>query len=226
MALFDSRTPDRFADRRTAGRRTAELLRHYAGDPRALVLALPRGGVPVGYEIALALGTPLDVFVVRKLGVPGHEELAVGAIATGHTLVLNDDVVAALRITPEVIDAIATEEGRELDRRERAYRGEREPLELEDRTVILVDDGLATGATMRAAIRAVRDRGAARIVVAVPVAAGQTCAEVGREVDEIVCAATPEPFQAVGLWFDDFSQTDDDEVQKLLAAAWEREPRR
>jgi predicted phosphoribosyltransferase len=211
--------PRRFRDREDAGRVLASLLRHHAGDPRVLVLALPRGGVPVGFEIAKALGAPLDVFVVRKLGVPGHEELAVGAIASGRVLVLNDDVVQALRITREVIDAVAAQEGRELERRERAYRGDRPPVDPSGKIVILVDDGLATGATMRAAVRALRDRGAEQLVVAVPTAAPRTCDDFRHEVDEIVCAMTPEPFDAVGLWYEDFSQTTDDEVQELLERA-------
>lgn len=208
--------PRRFRDRTDAGRELAVLLRHHAGDPRTLVLGLPRGGVPVAREIAAALGAPLDVFVVRKLGVPGHEELAFGAIATGQTLVLNDDVVRGLRITSSVIDAVAEQEGRELERRERTFRGDRAPIDPKGRIVILVDDGLATGATMRAAVRALRERGADRLVVAVPVAAPQACAEFQTDVDEIVCAMTPDPFEAVGLWYEDFSQTSDAEVQAIL----------
>jgi predicted phosphoribosyltransferase len=209
-------TPRRFRDRAEAGRALATLLRHHAGDPRVLVLALPRGGVPVAREIAAALGAPLDVFIVRKLGVPGHEELALGAIATGKTLVLNDDVVRALRITGNVIDAVAAQEARELERREHTYRGDRPPIDPKGRIVIVVDDGLATGATMRAAVRALRDRGAERLIIAVPVAAPQTCDDFRTEVDEIVCAMTPEPFEAVGLWYQDFSQTTDEEVQEIL----------
>jgi len=217
LALFGGgSTPERFRDRVHAGRALAEHLRGYAGDPRLLVLALPRGGVPVGAEIAAALRAPLDVFVVRKLGVPGHEELAFGAIASGQVLVLNDDVVRAMRIKPQTIEAIAAEEGRELARRERAYRGDRPPVDPSGKVVILVDDGLATGATMRAAVRALRDRGAERLIIAVPVAAAQTCDEFRAEVDDIVCAMTPDPFHAVGLWYDDFSQTSDEEVEELL----------
>lgn len=217
MALFGGgSTPERFRDRIDAGRALAGRLRSYAGDPRLLVLALPRGGVPVGAEIAAALRAPLDVFVVRKLGVPGHEELAFGAIASGQVLVLNDDVVRAMRIKPQTIEAIAAEEGRELARREHAYRGDRAPVDPSGKVVILVDDGLATGATMRAAVRALRDRGAERLIIAVPVAAAQTCDEFRAEVDDIVCAMTPEPFHAVGLWYDDFSQTTDEEVEELL----------
>ncbi len=208
--------PRRFRDRHEAGRVLAERLGHLAGDPRLLVLALPRGGVPVAYEIAQSLGAPLDVFVVRKLGVPGHEELALGAIASGPTVVLNEDVVRALRITRDMIGAVIAQETRELERRERAYRGDRPPVDPSGRVVILVDDGLATGATMRAAVRALRDKGAERLVVAVPTAAAQTCDEFRTEVDEIVCAMTPDPFEAVGLWYEDFSQTTDEEVNELL----------
>jgi len=212
-------TPRPFRNRQAAGRVLAGRLQHLAGDSRLLVLALPRGGVPVGFEIALALGAPLDVFIVRKLGVPGHEELALGAIASGPVVVLNDDVVRALRITRDTIDAIATQETREMERREHAYRGGRPPVNPAGRVVILVDDGLATGATMRAAVRALRDKGAARLIIAVPTAAPQTCDEFRTEVDEIVCAITPDPFEAVGLWYEDFSQTTDAEVQDLLERA-------
>jgi predicted phosphoribosyltransferase len=215
--------PARFRNREDAGRRLAGLLRHHAGDPRVLVLALPRGGVPVAREIAESLGAPLDVFVVRKLGVPGHEELALGAIASGRVLVLNEDVVQALRITRDVIDAVAAQEAREVERRERAYRGDRPPVDPKGRVVIVVDDGLATGATMRAAVRALRDRGADRLIVAVPTAAPQTCDDFRMEVDEMVCAMTPEPFDAVGLWYEDFSQTTDAEVQEILRQSGTRE---
>lgn len=214
--------PHRFRDREDAGQVLAERLQHLTGDPTLLVLALPRGGVPVGFEIARVLDAQLDVFVVRKLGVPGHEELALGAIASGPVIVLNEDVVRALRITRDMIEAVAAQEKRELERRERAYRGDRPPVNPEGRVVILVDDGLATGATMRAAVRALRDKGAERLIVAVPTAAPQTCDEFRAEVDEIVCAMTPEPFEAVGLWYEDFSQTTDAEVQELLARAAER----
>jgi putative phosphoribosyl transferase len=206
-----------FRDRREAGRLLALRLAAYANRPDVLVLALPRGGVPVAFEVARALGAPLDVFVVRKLGVPGHEELAMGAIATGGVRVLNDQVVRALRIPEYVIEAVAEKEWQELARRERLYRGDRPFPEVRGRTVILVDDGLATGTTMQAAVRALRRQQAARIVVAVPVAAPETCQELSEEVDDIVCAATPEPFQAVGLWYEDFSQTTDEEVGDLLA---------
>lgn len=214
--------PRRFRDRTEAGQILAERLQHLAGDPHLLVLALPRGGVPVGYELAKALGAPLDVFVVRKLGVPGHEELALGAIASGPVVVLNDDVVRALRITRDVIEAVAAQETREVERRERTYRGDRPTVDPAGRVVVLVDDGLATGATMRAAVRALRNKGAKRLIVAVPTAAPQTCDEFRAEVDEIVCAMTPEPFEAVGLWYEDFSQTTDEEVQDLLERAAER----
>lgn len=208
--------PRRYRDREEAGQVLAEHLRNLAGEKNLLVLALPRGGVPVGYEIAKALGAPLDVFVVRKLGVPGHEELALGAIASGPTVVLNEDVVRALRITREMIEAVIAQETRELERREQAYRGDKPPIDPSGRVVILVDDGLATGATMRAAVRALRDKGPDRLIVAVPTAAAQTCDEFRAEVDEIVCAMTPDPFEAVGLWYEDFSQTSDEEVKELL----------
>ena len=175
----------------------------------------------MAYEVASALRAPLDVFVVRKLGVPGQEELAMGAIASGGVRVLNEDVMGVLRIPERVIDQVAAAELRELERRERAYRGSRPRLDLAGRTVILVDDGLATGSTMRAAALAVRRQRPARIVVAVPVAAAETCAEFSREVDEVVCARTPEPFRAVGWWYEDFGQTSDEEVRELLAAAQE-----
>ena len=207
----------RYADRADAGRRLAAHLRAYAGRPDVLVLALPRGGVPVGYEVARALGAPLDVFLVRKIGVPGHEELAMGAIATGGVRVVNRAVVDQLRVSPRVIDQVAALEEVELKRREAAYRGTRPAPEVRGRTVILVDDGLATGSTMRAAAAALKQQGPARLVVAVPVAAAETCQELRREVGEVVCALTPEPFYAVGLWYHDFSQTTDDEVRALLA---------
>jgi putative phosphoribosyl transferase len=206
-----------FRDRRHAGRLLASELEGYADRPDLLVLALPRGGVPVGYEVARALNAPLDVFLVRKLGVPGHEELAMGAIASGGVRVINDSVVRNMGVPPSAIEQVAQEERLELDRRERAYRGERAAPELAGRTVILVDDGLATGSTMRAAAAALKRGNPRRIVVAVPVAAPETCAEFRDEVDEIVCARTPEPFRAVGLWYDDFSQTSDAEVSELLA---------
>lgn len=209
----------RFRDRVDAGRVLARELGVYAGRPEVIVLALPRGGVPVAYEVARALGAPLDVFIVRKLGVPGHEELAMGAIASGGVRVLNQTVVQGLGIPPPVIEHIAQAEAAEMRRREREYRGERPPLDVRGRTVILVDDGLATGSTMRAAARALRQQGPEELVVAVPVAAEETCDEFRSEVDRIVCARTPEPFHAVGLWYEDFSQTSDEEVRVLLAKA-------
>jgi erythromycin esterase-like protein/predicted phosphoribosyltransferase len=212
--------PDRlFADRRDAGRVLAGLLVHYAGRPDVIVLGLPRGGVPVAYEVANALGAPLDVFLVRKLGVPGQEEVAMGAIASGGVVVLNDDVVRGLRIGPEVIGQAAEREGRELLRREQAYRQGRPEPQLTGKTVIVVDDGLATGASMRAAIQALRQLRAARLVVAVPAAPDSACRELGALVDEVICATTPSPFMAVGESYWDFSQTTDEEVRDLLRAA-------
>jgi putative phosphoribosyl transferase len=211
--------PNVFRNRREAGRRLARVLGEYANRPDVLVLALPRGGVPVGYEVAQALHAPLDVFVVRKLGVPGHEELAMGAIASGGVRVLNDEVVRMLDMPEAAIDAVARDEQLELERRESLYRDGRPPVDVRGRTVLLVDDGLATGSTMRAAVKALRAQQPARIVVAVPTAAAQTCDELRREADEVVCPSTPEPFRAVGLWYEDFSQTSDDEVHDLLAQA-------
>jgi predicted phosphoribosyltransferase len=205
-----------FRDRFDAGRQLAERLMHCAGRDDVIVLALPRGGVPVGYEVAEALGAPLDVFLVRKLGVPGHEELAMGAIASGGVRVLNEQVVRMLRPTESDVRRVETQELRELERREAEYRGGRPPLDVRGKTVILVDDGLATGSTMRAAVAALRRLGPARIVVAVPVGARETCAEFEGEADEAVCAREPEPFHAVGLWYEDFSQTTDEEVRELL----------
>jgi erythromycin esterase-like protein/predicted phosphoribosyltransferase len=210
-------TLKRFSDRREAGRLLAAKLAAYANRPDVVVLALPRGGVPVAFEVAQALNTPLDVFVVRKLGVPGYEVLAMGAVATGGLRVLNDQIVQDLRIPDYVIDRVAAEEGEELTRRERAYRGGRPPLDVRGRTVILVDDGLATGATMRAAVMALRQHRPAHIIVAVPTASPETCEELKTEVDEVVCAITPEPFHAVGYWYEDFTQTTDQEVRELLA---------
>jgi predicted phosphoribosyltransferase len=209
----------RFRDRTDAGRRLAAELREYAHDPNAIVLALPRGGVPVGYEVATALGVPLEVFVVRKLGLPWHEELAMGALASGGVRVLDEDLIRLARVSREDVERVTGWEQAELERRERLYRGDRPFPDLHGRTVILVDDGLATGSTMRAAVTALRLEGPARIVVAVPVAAPETCAAFQHVADEIVCAETPEPFEAVGLWYDDFSQTTDDEVHELLEQA-------
>ena len=206
----------RFRDRSEAGRLLASRLAEYAHRPDVLVLALPRGGVPVGYEVARALDAPLDVFVVRKLGVPGHEELAMGAIASGGVRIENTDVVRALGISREMLDRVTEVEQRELDRREREYRGDRGPPDVRGRTVILVDDGLATGSTMFAAISALRQLGPARIVVAVPVAPDDTCRALARAAETSVCVRTPEPFYGVGFWYDDFSQTSDEEVRALL----------
>ncbi|MGH7444529.1 MAG: phosphoribosyltransferase [Longimicrobiales bacterium] len=210
---------DRFRDRTEAGRRLAEDLRAYAGRDDVIVLALPRGGVPVGYEVARALRVPLDVFLVRKLGLPGHEELAFGAIASGGARVLNDRVVEMAGVPEDVIARVTAREQRELERREIAYRGDRPEPPLAGRTVILVDDGLATGSSMRAAALALRSHQPARIIIAVPVAAQETCDEFRSEVHEVVCSRTPEPFHAVGLWYEDFSETGDDEVRTLLARA-------
>jgi predicted phosphoribosyltransferase len=214
--------PNCFRDRQDAGRLLAERLRQYADKPDVLVLALPRGGVPVGYEVASALNVPMDVFLVRKLGVPGREELAMGAIATGGVRVLNEDVVRPLGIPERVIDAVVADERRELARRERLYRDDRPPPDVRGRTCILVDDGLATGATMHAAVAALRQQRPARIVVAVPVAAPEICARFRAEVDEMICAITPSPFAAVGLWYQDFSQTTDADVRDLLERATSR----
>ena len=208
-----------FHDRRDAGRLLAAELGDYRDRDDLLVLGLPRGGVPVAYEVARALQAPLDVFVVRKLGAPGHEELAMGAIASGGARVLNRRVVEAYRLSEQDVQRVADREGVELARREQAYRGERPPLPIEGRTVILVDDGLATGATMRAAVVALREHGAERVVAAVPVSSADTCAQLADLVDEIVCARTPEPFVAVGVWYEDFSATSDDEVRQLLKEA-------
>jgi putative phosphoribosyl transferase len=205
-----------FRDRHAAGRYLATKLVAYANRPDVLVLALPRGGVPVAFEVAEALGAPLDVFLVRKLGVPRHEELAMGAIASGGVLVLNQSVVSELRIPKHVIDAVAEREQQELQRRERSYRDDRPPPDVTGRVVILVDDGLATGSTMRAAAAALQQQRPARIVVAVPTAAPATCAEFLAEVDDVICALTPEPFYAVGLSYENFSQTSDEEVRALL----------
>jgi putative phosphoribosyl transferase len=212
-----------FRDRTDAGRQLAARLTRYADRTDVLVLALPRGGVPVAYEVAKALKAPLDVFLVRKLGVPGHEELAMGAIASGGVRVLNEDLVDYLRIPDGVIDAVAAVEQRELERRERAYRDDRPPPEVKDSIVILVDDGLATGSTMRAAAAALRLQKPQRIVVAVPVSSAEACEELRSEVDEIVCAVTPEHFQGVGLWYEDFSQTSDEEVRELLKRATQQQ---
>jgi putative phosphoribosyl transferase len=205
-----------FIDRRNAGRVLATRLAKYAGRNDVVVLALPRGGVPVAYEVASALAVPMDVFLVRKLGTPGHRELAMGAIASGGLRVLNEDVVRWYGISESAIERIAREEQEELERRERAYRGDRPAPDLTNRIVILIDDGLATGSTMRAAAQAVRARRPAHVVIAVPVGAPQTCAELAAVADEVICARMPEPFSAVGQWYLNFDQTSDDEVRELL----------
>jgi putative phosphoribosyl transferase len=208
-----------FRDRYDAGRQLAERLTGYANDPTLLALALPRGGVPVAFEVARALHAPLDVLLVRKLGVPGQEELAMGAIASGDVRILNEAVVTGLQIPPATIEQVAAHERAELARRERQYRDARPWPDLHGRTVMLIDDGLATGATMHAAAIAVRRQEPAHLIVAAPVAALETCNALRAVVDEIICAITPERFHAVGLWYDDFGQTTDDEVRELLARA-------
>jgi putative phosphoribosyl transferase len=208
-----------FENRAEAGEKLATKLSRYANRPDVVVLALPRGGVPVAYQVARALRAPLDVFIVRKLGVPGCEELAMGAIATGGVRVMNEDVTRHFDFPQIVIDSIAQREAAEMRRRERLYRGNRPAPNVRGRTVILVDDGLATGSTMRAAAVALRQMRPAKVIVAVPVAAPETCAEFRSEVDEVVCAATPDPFMAVGAWYGDFSQTSDQEVRELLERA-------
>ncbi len=221
MATITSR--ERFRDRRHAGRELAQRVEPFVWTDGkrsdVVVLALPRGGVPVAYEVASTLEVPLDVFLVRKLGVPGHEELAMGAIASGGVRVLNDDVVEVYGIGDHTIAAVEAEERAELERRERAYRGRRPVVDLTGKTAILVDDGLATGATMRAAIHAARAQHAAKVIVAVPVASREVCRDIAVEADDIVCARTPEPFHGVGLWYEDFSQTSDEEVRALLSQA-------
>jgi predicted phosphoribosyltransferase len=211
--------PERFRDRREAGRRLSAALGVYSGRGDVLVLALPRGGVPVGYEVARALGAPLDVMQVRKLGVPGHEELAMGAIASGGVRILSRDVVETLSIPERVIATVAAAEEQELDRRERLYRGGRPFPDVRGRIVILVDDGLATGSTMRAAAAALRAQEPGRLVVAVPVAPKETCDALRDLVDEVICVVTPELFLAVGEWYEDFSQTSDADVRELLSQA-------
>lgn len=211
-----------FHDRADAGRKLAAVLHEYAGRPDVRVLALPRGGVPVGYEVARALGAPLDIFLVRKLGLPGHEEFAMGAIASDGVVVLDNDVIRALHVDRASLDSVIARERRELDRRETAYRGVRPRTEIRGCIVIVVDDGLATGSTMRAAVLALRREAPQRIVVAVPVAAPETCRSFRQgedAADEVVCLVTPEPFQAVGLWYSVFDQTSDDQVRTLLSQA-------
>lgn len=208
-----------FHDRTDAGKQLAEKLMHYADRPDVLVLALPRGGVPVAFEVAQALHAPLDIFLVRKLGVPGYEELAMGAIASGGVRILNRDVVESLEISEQSIEAVAAAEQAELERRERAYRDNRPAPNVQGKTVILVDDGLATGSTMRAAATALRKCDPAALVVAVPVGSPDTCQDFQDLADETVCAATPEPFYAIGAWYENFSQTSDADVQELLSRA-------
>ena len=214
-----------FQDRTDAGRQLAEELLSYTGRDDLIVLALPRGGVPVAFEVAQRLGVPLDVFVVRKLGVPGHEELAMGAIASGGVRVLNEDVLYVLPDAQSIVEMVTAIEREELKRRERDYRSDRPAPEVRGRTVILVDDGLATGATMRAAAAALRQQGAAKIIVAVPVGAPSTCHEIRSVADEVVCLQTPGSFMGVGQYYEDFSQTTDEEVRELLAAASSNNPK-
>jgi putative phosphoribosyl transferase len=209
-----------FENRTDAGRKLAEALGAYAGRSDLIVLALPRGGVPVAYEVARALKAPLDLLIVRKLGTPGNPELAMGAIASGGASVLNRDVVSIYRISDEVIENAAAKERQELERRERLYRGDRPYPDIENRCIIVVDDGIATGATMRAGLAALRQRNPACVVVAVPLAPVDTVERLRAEVDEVVCLMTPEPFFAVGQGYRDFSQTTDDEVREILTRAW------
>jgi putative phosphoribosyl transferase len=213
-----------FADRTEAGRLLAEKLGEYADRDDVIILGLPRGGVPVAYEVAKRLRAPLDVFVVRKLGVPGFEELAAGAIASGGVRVLNEDVVRAIPHAEEAIEAVTAKETAELERREQLYRAGRPAPELRDRVVILIDDGLATGATMRAAVKALRQSGAAKIIVAVPVGPPDTCREIEEQADETICLSTPAFFQAVGQYYEDFSQTSDEDVRELLSQAAQKRP--
>jgi putative phosphoribosyl transferase len=213
------RARTRFRDRSEAGRRLAAALEKYANRPNLLVLALPRGGVPVGYEVARALNATLDLLLVRKLGVPGHEELAMGAIASGGVRIVAEDVIAAFGITEMDLAAAAAREQAELRRQERTYRDDRPPPLIRDRAVILVDDGLATGSTMRAAALAVRAQHPEHLVIAVPVAPAETCAALRQDADEVICAISPEPFFAVGNWYENFSQTSDEEVHQLLERA-------
>jgi len=210
------RPPVAFEDRWEAGKVLAGQLQHFAYRPDVIVLALPRGGVPIAYEVARALGAPMDVFLVRKLGVPGHEELAMGAIASAAVRVINHEVVDSLEIAQDVIDQVAAVEQRELERRDRMYRGDAAPPKVAGKTVILIDDGLATGSTMRAAAEALRLMHPARIVVAVPTASPDVCEQFRAIVDEVVCAITPEPFRAVGMWYEHFPQLTDEEVRELL----------
>lgn len=216
MSFFNNRTD--------AGKRLAKRLSEYANREDVLILALPRGGVPVAFEVAKELNVKMDVFIVRKLGVPGNEELAMGAIASGNIRVLNEDVVRSFGIPQKVIDEATAKERKELERRERMYRGNRTTPKISGSTVILIDDGLATGATMRAAVAAVKTQNPAKVIIAVPVAAPDTCSFFGNEVDEVICVATPEPFYGVGAWYEDFSQTTDKEVCELLDRATKIKP--
>lgn len=220
----DMHSTTQFKDRVHAGKLLAKALGAYAHDPRAVVLALPRGGVPVGYAVAHQLGLELDILVVRKLGMPGHEEFAIGAIGAGGVRVLQRDVIDHYGVAPQAVDAISARELQEIERRERQYRGAHAPLQLRGRTALLVDDGLATGSTMRAAIEIAHKLGAARVVVAVPVGAPDTCDALARDVDELVCLSRPPFFTAVSRWYREFGQTSDAEVQDLLAQAWQRRP--
>jgi putative phosphoribosyl transferase len=218
-----ARTELPFHDRRVAGKMLALALARYGGRDDVLVLALPRGGVPVACEVAAALQAPVDLLIVRKLGVPWHEELAMGALASGGARVLNEDVIASAGIRPDQLERVTREQHQEIERREQAYRGSRSQPEVKGKCAILVDDGIATGATMRVAVQALRQRGAVTIVVAVPVAPAETVERLRVEADEVVCLATPDPFHAVGIWYADFRQVSDDEVRRFLAAAWSAE---
>jgi putative phosphoribosyl transferase len=209
----------RFRNRTEAGQLLAERLQSYANCPDVLVLSLPRGGVPVGFEVAKALNAPLDICIVRKLGVPGHKELAMGAISLGGTRIINHDVLDWLKISEAAVEAVTSMERRELERRDQLYRGNRPPPDIQNRTIILVDDGLATGSTMRAAIATIQQQAPEYLIVAIPVAPASVCQELRREVDEVVCLLTPKPFYAIGLWYEDFSQTSDAQVRELLEQA-------
>jgi predicted phosphoribosyltransferase len=220
--MGDADYPTRFADRAQAGQFLAQSLLAYADRPDVLVLALPRGGVPVAYEVAVALRLPLDVFVVRKLGVPGREELAFGAVAGDGTRVLNREVIDSLHISDADVRRVTQAELRELQRREAAYRGNRPPVRIRQRVILLIDDGLATGATMRAAVMALRQQHPAQIIISVPTASRQACGDMRPIVDDVICEMTPEPFYAVGLWYEDFSPVTDDEVKAMLVRAYRR----
>jgi putative phosphoribosyl transferase len=206
-----------FTNRTHAGKELAKALAAYIDHPDSIVLALPRGGVPIAFEIANVLHAPLDVFIVRKLGAPGQPELAIGAIASGGLRVMNDDILRMLRVSEATIAATVAEEQKELERRERLYRGDRPAVKITEKIVIIVDDGIATGATMRAAVRALKEQKPRQLIVAIPTAAADTCDLLRQEVDKVVCLATPEPYIAVGRWYKDFAQTSDAEVQSLLA---------